>query len=149
MTPIQLVNAMSVIANGGWLMRPRVVRRVIREDGTILRDSPAVRVRRVISETTARKMRNILSLVVKDGTGRRARVEGVSVGGKTGTTELIDRQGTKYAWVASFSGFAPVEDPRICIAVILAEPAGEEHSGGKVAAPVVGNILRRALVFAQ
>ncbi len=148
-TPVQLVNAMSVIANGGWLMRPRVVRRVIREDGTILRDSPAVRVRRVISETTARKMRKILSLVVKEGTGRRAQVEGVPVGGKTGTTELIDRHGTKYAWVASFAGFAPVEDPRLCIAVILAEPAGEEHSGGKVAAPVVGNILRRALVFAH
>ncbi len=148
-TPLQLATAMSAVANGGWLMRPRVVRRAVRENGTILFENPPRPVRRVISESTSGEMKVILSRVVSDGTGRRAQVKGVEVAGKTGTTELIDRHGTKYAWVASFAGFAPAKDPGLCVAVVISDPAGEEHAGGKVAAPVAGNILRRALVFAR
>jgi cell division protein FtsI/penicillin-binding protein 2 len=89
---------------------------------------------------------------VKRGTGKKAAVEGVDVAGKTGTSQKIDPKTHQYThekYIASFVGFAPADDAKLCIAVVLDEPQGGSYYGGAVAAPVVGNIIRRGLVYAK
>jgi cell division protein FtsI (penicillin-binding protein 3) len=148
-TPLQLVAGLSAIANGGTLFRPYVVKRVETADGVVLADNGPTMVRRVISKETARKMDEILRGTVKDGTGKKAQVPGVEVGGKTGTSQKIDPVTKKYThekYISSFVGYAPAGDPKVCIAVIVDEPQGAYY-GGAVAAPVVGRILQRGLVL--
>ncbi len=146
-TVLQLVTAMSAIANGGKLMRPYVVQRTTGPAGEELwRAKPEV-ARVVLSPETSAMMRDMLAEVVKTGTGGKAKIDGVSVAGKTGTTQKIDpvtRQYTHEKFISSFVGFAPAEAPKVCIAVVIDEPQGEYY-GGAVAAPVVGNILKRGL----
>jgi cell division protein FtsI (penicillin-binding protein 3) len=148
-TPIQLASAMAALANGGTLYRPYVVKRVETADGVVLVDNGPSVVRRVLSAETSRKMSEILVATVKDGTGKKAQVPGVAVGGKTGTSQKIDPVTKKYThekYISSFVGYAPAEDPKVCIAVIVDEPHGAYY-GGAVAAPVVGRILHRGLVL--
>ena len=147
-TPLQLVAAMSAIANGGTLRRPYLVQRVRAQDGTILAENGPSEVRRVIQEKTAREMVEILKGVVERGTGKKAQVPGVAVAGKTGTTQKVDprtRQYTHEKFISSFVGFAPAEKPRACVAVVMDEPQGAYY-GGAVAAPVVGRIFQRGLI---
>lgn len=147
-TPLQLVAAMSAIANGGTLYKPWVIKRVETSDGVVLAEGAPRAVRRVVSEKAAREMVDILKLTVKDGTGKKAAVEGVEVGGKTGTSQKIDPVTKRYThekYISSFVGFAPADDPKICLAVIVDEPKGAYY-GGAVAAPVVGRALSRGLV---
>lgn len=151
-TPLQLVTAMSAIANGGTLYRPYVVRRVASTDGTLLVDGGPQAVRRVIGPKAAKEMIEILKGVVKEGTGKKAAVDGVEVAGKTGTSQKIDprtKQYTHERYLASFVGFAPADDAKVCIAVVLDEPQGGSYYGGAVAAPVVGRILQRGLVYVR
>jgi cell division protein FtsI (penicillin-binding protein 3) len=151
-TPLQLTAAMCAIANGGTLYRPYVVRRVAASDGTVLVDNGPQTVRRVIGQKAAKQMVEILKGVVKDGTGKKAAVNGVEVAGKTGTSQKIDprtRQYTHEKYIASFVGFAPADDAKVCIAVVLDEPQAGAYYGGAVAAPVVGRILQRGLVHVK
>jgi cell division protein FtsI (penicillin-binding protein 3) len=151
-TPLQLATAMSAIANGGTLYRPYVIRRIASTDGTLLVDHAPQVVRRVIGEKASREMIEILKSVVTEGTGKKAIVPGVQVAGKTGTTQKIDprtKQYTHEKYIASFVGFAPADDAKLCIAVVLDEPQGGSYYGGAVAAPVVGRILQRGLVYAK
>jgi len=151
-TPLQLAAAMSAIANGGTLYRPYVIRRIASTDGTILVDHGPQAVRRVIGEKASRDMIEILKSVVTDGTGKKAAVPGVAVAGKTGTSQKIDpktKQYTHEKYIASFVGFAPADDAKLCIAVVLDEPQGGSYYGGAVAAPVVGRIIQRGLVYAK
>jgi cell division protein FtsI (penicillin-binding protein 3) len=146
-TPLQLTAGMCAIANGGTLYRPYVVRRVTRSDGVVLAEGAPQPVRRVVSERAAKEMVDILRRTVKDGTGKKAAVEGVEVAGKTGTSQKIDPVTKRYThefYVSSFVGFAPADDPKVCIAVIVDEPKGAYY-GGAVAAPVVGRVLKRGL----
>lgn len=148
-TPLQLTAGLAAIANGGILYRPWIVKRIEASDGVILAEGGPQVVRRVISEKAAKQMVEILKLTVKDGTGKKAAVEGVDVGGKTGTSQKIDPITKKYThekYISSFVGFAPADDPKICIAVVVDEPQGAYY-GGAVAAPVVGRILQRGLVL--
>jgi cell division protein FtsI (penicillin-binding protein 3) len=148
-TPLQLAAAMSSFANGGVLHRPFAVRRVEAADGVVLVENGPVQVRRVLSAETCRKMNEILVRVVKEGTGRKAAVEGIDVAGKTGTSQKVDPVTKKYThekYVSSFVGYAPAEDPKVCIAVVVDEPQGAYY-GGAVAAPVVSRILQRGLVL--
>jgi len=151
-TPLQLVTAMSAIANGGTLYRPYVVRRVASSDGTLMFDNGPQVVRRVIGPKASQEMIEILKGVVKEGTGKKAAVDGVEVAGKTGTTQKIDPRTKLYThekYLASFVGFAPADDAKVCIAVVLDEPQGGSYYGGAVAAPVVGRILQRGLVYVK
>jgi cell division protein FtsI (penicillin-binding protein 3) len=151
-TPLQLAAAMSAIANGGTLYRPYVVRRVASSDGTLLVDNGPQAVRRVIGPKASKEMIEILKGVVKEGTGKKAAVDGIEVAGKTGTSQKIDpktKQYTHEKYIASFVGFAPADDAKVCIAVVLDEPQGGSYYGGAVAAPVVGKILRRGLVYVR
>jgi cell division protein FtsI (penicillin-binding protein 3) len=147
-TPIQLVMAYAAVANGGFLMRPFIVRRVVGPDGTVLEANQPHVVRRVISEKTARLLTSILKGVVTEGgTGVMASVEGFDVAGKTGTAQKADLANGGYAAkkrVASFVGFVPAEHSRMVLLVLIDEPEVNVY-GGIVAAPTFRSIARGAL----
>ncbi|MEE8074692.1 MAG: penicillin-binding protein [Candidatus Binatia bacterium] len=147
-TPIQLVMAYAAIANGGILMRPYVVQRVVGPRGEVLLTNQPRIVRRVISEKTARVLTSILKKVVREGgTGVKAGVEGFQVAGKTGTAQKADLIYGGYApekKVVSFIGFVPADDPRLVLLVLLDEPQDKAY-GGLAAAPVFRKIARGTL----
>jgi len=147
-TPVQLVMAYAAIANGGFLMRPYVVRRVVDSKGKVLVEHESHVVRRVISEKTARELTSILMGVVSDGgTGVRAGMVGFQVAGKTGTAQKPDLINGGYIpkkRIASFVGFVPAEDPRMVLLVLLDEPEVSVY-GGVVAAPLFRDIARGTL----
>lgn len=150
-TSLQLVAAMSAIANGGTLYRPYVVRRVRTSEGVLLSENGPRAVRRVLRPETSRRMVEILTRVVEQGTGKRARVDGVTVAGKTGTTQKVDPATGRYShekFIGSFVAFAPAEAPRLCVIVVLDEPQGKYY-GGTVAAPAVARIIERGLVYVE
>ncbi len=145
-TPLQLVTAFSVIANGGHLMKPTIVKQAVHEGKIIKRFSPKI-VRKVLSPETVQTMKKILAQAVNHGTGKNASVPGYLVGGKTGTAQKIDPYTKKYSddnYVASFVGFVPVKNPKMTILVMIDEPRGV-HWGGSVAAPVFREIAKKAL----
>lgn len=144
-TELQIAVAMAAIANGGSLMRPYVVRRVTRDDGTLVLESQPQLRRQVLRPATSVEMARILKRAVEEGTGKEAKVAGISVAGKTGTTQLKNRFGAIYGYVGSFAGFAPAEAPEIVVAVAVGRPAGNDYYGGKVAAPVFRRIVERGL----
>lgn len=136
-TALQLVSAISVIANGGQLMKPYIIDSVRDNQGKIIKQNKPVLLRKVISVDTAMRIKKILTGVVEEGTGRLAKVSGFSAAGKTGTAQKIEADGT-YShdkFVASFIGFSPAEDPLLAIVVTVDEPR-PSYFGGVVAAPV-------------
>ena len=151
-TPLQMITAVSACCNGGYLMKPYVVDRVEKSDGTVERTEPTV-VRQVISETTSRQVNAILEQVVCDtahGTGKNAYVAGYRVAGKTGTSEKVaqDAAGGAKEYIVSFIGYAPADDPRVVCLILMDTPSsstGIYISGGQMAAPVVGRVLSDVL----
>ncbi len=135
-TPLQLVTAVSAVANGGLLMQPRLVKSIVSPDGDIIEEHSTHVIRRVISEESARTLQGILESVVLNGSGRNAGIAGYRVGGKTGTAQKAEggRYGAKR--VVSFVGFAPVDDPRIAVLVVLDEPNTWTTFASVLAAPV-------------
>jgi cell division protein FtsI (penicillin-binding protein 3) len=148
-TPIQFATAFAAIANGGNLMRPHVIRSLRTPDGTQARDTGPVVVRRVISESTARTLLEMLTSVVDEGTGKEAAVPGYAVAGKTGTAQKVDPATGRYSHrkiVASFVGAVPAEEPRLVILVMIDEPETLRW-GGSIAAPTFREIARDALKY--
>ncbi len=148
-TAVQMARAYSAIANGGLLMQPRLVSRITDARGQTVKRFPERVLRRVISEKTAREVTKGLVMVTSDGgTGKRGRVHGYTVAGKTGTADLIDATGRymKNRTRASFVGFAPAEDPRIVIVVTIEDPV-VARSGGSVSAPVFSAIAKETLAY--
>ena len=148
-TPLQLTMAMSVIANGGHLMAPRIVRSVEDTDGRVIEEKPPQVVREVIPQKTARFVSNALSGVVgAGGTAQLAKVAGFTVAGKTGTAQKISPAGGYFEgkYVVSFVGYLPEEDPRFVCLVLLDNPkiASGVAYGGLVAAPIFSRIGERA-----
>ncbi len=143
-TPLQMITAISAIANGGYLMKPYIVKQVNDANGNATRTTEPTVVRQVISAETSRTMCDILESVVSKGGGKNAYVKGYRVAGKTGTSEKQPRGNNKY--VASFVGFAPADDPKIACIVILDDPIGEYY-GSLIAAPVVGRIMEDSLRY--
>ena len=147
-TPLQLLNAVCAIANGGNLMKPHLVKAILDNEGKVISQTEPQIVRRVISRDTAAGLSRMLEKVILEGTGKRAHVEGYRIAGKTGTAQIPVSGGyAEDKYVASFAGFAPVDDPRIAVLVLLAEPKGKEYHGGEVAAPVFQNLLRDTLGY--
>ncbi|WP_275266276.1 stage V sporulation protein D [Calorimonas adulescens] len=142
-TPIQMITAFSAIANGGKLFQPYIVKAITDNNGNVVKKYEPVLVRQVISEETSREMRDILEGVVANGTGHSAYLEGYRVAGKTGTSEKY-QQG-KY--IASFAAFAPADDPKVAVLVVIDEPNTFSHMGGAIAAPVVKSILSDTLRY--
>ena len=144
-TPIQLVMAYGAVANGGFLMRPFVVKRAVGADGRLLWENQPHVVRRVVSEGAAHTLTSILKGVVDEGgTGVLASVEGFEVAGKTGTAQKPEHGVYTKKRVASFVGFVPADQPRLVLAVILDEPETSVY-GGTVAAPAFRNIAAATL----
>ena len=147
-TSLQMVNMMSCLANDGFLMRPTVVDRIVSKEGKVVhRNEPEV-IGRPIQSRTAKLMCKLMSRVTeKGGTGTKARVEGYTVAGKTGSAQKAVNGGySDSAHVASFMGFLPAEDPQISIMVVIDEPQ-PLHTGGVVAAPVFKEIAEQAVRY--
>jgi cell division protein FtsI (penicillin-binding protein 3) len=147
-TSIQLVSAVSAIANGGILMKPYVMKAVEKDGMTADEFKPEV-VRRVISEKTSRELTEILEYAVRYGTGQKAMLEGYDVAGKTGTAQKASPDKKGYSddkFLSSFIGYAPSKNPRLVILVIIDEPE-DIAWGGEVAAPVFREIARQSLRY--
>ena len=135
-TPIQLVTAFSALINGGILYQPQIVKRLLNPSGEINLEYKSREVRRVISQKTSDRMRNLLASVVKNGTGQNAKLDFVNVGGKTGTSKILENG--KYSasnYNSSFVGFFPVENPQVVCLILLSSPQVGGY-GGLVAAPI-------------
>ncbi len=144
-TPLQMAMVYATVANDGMWVQPHLVREVV--DGSGGRIPAMALARRVISAATAAEMRIMLEAVVDRGTGTAAVVAGYRVGGKTGTTNkyLTDLQAySEEEVVASFMGMAPIDDPKVVVAVVLDSPQNDA-SGGKGAAPVFAEVMLGAL----
>jgi cell division protein FtsI/penicillin-binding protein 2 len=141
-TPMQMVAGYTALANGGILKRPQLVRKV---DGEAVREPKG---RRVIDSDVAAQVRTMLEgVLAPGGTASEVSVPGYTLAGKTGTAEVAEDGGySKTKYVASFIGFAPAQDPRLLVAVIVDEPQGEIY-GGSVAAPAFGEIAAFALPY--
>ncbi len=148
-TPIQLITAVSSIANNGTLMQPRIVKNLENADtGTVTSLEPTS-VRKVLSSETCSKVLDMLTSVVSDGTGYLGAVKGYTIAGKTGTSEP-DKTGTNPMYVASFIGIAPSKNPELVTLVTLYGPEGPKgHQGGTIAAPVVSQILSEVLPYLE
>ena len=148
-TPIQLLRAASVIANGGYLINPYIVKEIHQNNGSVEKIIPDEGLR-IISSMAADSVRDMMLEVVEDGTGKRAGIDGILVCGKTGTAQKANKSGIGYSEgrvITSFIGFAPYEDPEIACVVIIDEPQGNEEEiwGGTVAAPLFSQIVEFAL----
>ena len=146
-TPLQLVTAVSAIANGGNLIQPRVVKAVVDSETKEKKEVETKIKSQVISKETSEKVLSMMESVVSEGTGKNAKVAGYRIGGKTGTSE--DGVNTN-KYVTSFIGVAPIENPQIVMLITLYNPTGEGgHQGGGVAAPVGGQIFREILPYLE
>jgi cell division protein FtsI (penicillin-binding protein 3) len=148
-TGLQLINAYSVIANGGLLMEPKVVKALVDTRDELVWHFEPIVVRRVISENVAKIIRNMLKEAVTYGTGKKASVEGYKVAGKTGTAQKIDPVTKKYCnkgHIASFCGFIPADAPELTILVVVDEPQGI-YWASDVASPAFSNIAEEAMNY--
>jgi cell division protein FtsI (penicillin-binding protein 3) len=146
-TALQMALAAGVVANGGYLMKPLVVRRVEDSRGSVVKAFRPYAVRRVLEADTVSTLGEILKAVVRDGTGKRAAIPGYVVAGKTGTAQKIDATG-RYSMidhVASFVGFVPASRPALVVLVSLDTPRGPRNQGGDVAAPVFARVAEHGL----
>ena len=148
-TPIQLITAVSAVANDGVLVQPRIVKEIKNTDTGAVTTIETTNVRQVISKETSNKLLDMLESVVSDGTGHYAQVKGYSIAGKTGTTEPVSGDKSTY-YVASFVGISPVQNPEVVVLLTLYDPKGPNgHQGGTIAAPVVGQILSEVLPYLE
>ncbi|MGI6449633.1 MAG: penicillin-binding protein [Desulfitobacteriia bacterium] len=149
-TPMQLLTAICAVANGGKLYQPYILDKISSKDGEILFINQPKVVREVISETTSKTMTNILVEVVEDGTGGRAKIPGIKVAGKTGTAQKINPETGTYSatdFIVSFVGYAPAENPKIAVLVVIDTPRAEIVQGGTLAGPHVKKIIESALQY--
>ena len=150
-TPIQLATAYCAIANGGTLLKPRIVKEVTDSDNIVIKSYDTQVVRQVISEETSKQVLGMLEQVVATGTGSNAYVSGYRVAGKTGTSETTQSETTN-RYIASFCGIAPADDPEVVVLVMLDHPEpedGADASGGKHAAPVAGELIEKILTHLE
>lgn len=149
-TPIQQAVAIAAIANGGSIVRPYVMQSIKDEDGnTIVETEPEI-LRRAVTEQTSQRMRAILESVVSDGGGRNAYIPGYRVAGKTGTAQVPKPGGGYYSnkYIASFTGFAPADDPKIVVFLAIKDPKGKYgYYGAQVAAPGFRNMAQDILYY--
>ncbi len=148
-TPLQLVSAIAAVANDGVLMKPYVVKYIKDQHGEIIDEFYPEQIDRVMSEHIAQRVKKILVSVVDDGTGRRAKIDRIKAGGKTGTAQkVIDGKYSHSHFVASFFGFAPAHKPRLATVVVVDDPR-PVYYGGTVAAPVFKEIMENSLKYLE
>ena len=148
-TPLQLITAFCAIANDGILLKPHIVKQIKNANGTIYSETHVEEVRRTIDSATDKTLVGLLEQVVASGGGGKASVRGYRIAGKTGTAQKVSEYGTGYSegkYIASFCGFAPVENPQIALLVMIDEPYGTFY-GGQIAAPVAGRIFSQVFRY--
>lgn len=147
-TPIQTARALSVIANGGNLIVPRVVRHILTPEGEeVFKPKPVLE--KILDSETASQVKQAMIITMEQGTGKNGRPNGYSSAGKTGTAQkFIDGRYSETRYLASFAGFAPADRPALAAVVLINEPKGA-YFGGKVAAPVFRQIMERSLIHLQ
>ena len=144
-TPIQMVMAYSALINGGTLLQPHILKKSVNHKGRIEEESEPIKIRRVISEKTSERIKDIMIGVVENGTGSNAQQENVFVGGKTGTAQkLINGKYSSKYYNSSFIGFFPADDPEIICFVLVDSPEVGRY-GGRVAAPIFSNITKKIM----
>lgn len=147
-TPIQLITAISSIANDGKLMQPRVVKGYTDNKGNVVEEIKPKVVRQVISEETSKKMMDIAESVVSEGGGKSAYIPGYRIGGKTGTAQkVIDGRYAQGKYICSFMGIAPSDDPQIVVLAIVDEPTGVSAFGSTTAGPIIKEIMNDSLKY--
>ncbi len=140
-TPIQLITAVSAISNGGDLLKPRLVRQVLNNEGDVIKEFKTETIRKVISKETSDTMLSLMETVISDGSGANSYIPGYRIGGKTGTAQkIIDGRYRQGKYIGSFVAVAPIEDPKIALLVVVDEPSGTYY-GGSVAAPAAREIF--------
>jgi cell division protein FtsI (penicillin-binding protein 3) len=149
-TPIQIISAISAIANGGTLYPPRIIREIRNPNGDLAPPvKPGIETHVVTDPRTAATVREMMEDVILDGTGKLARLDGYTAAGKSGTAQEIDRETRHYykdRYAASFVGFAPVNNPAITVLVVLDSPQGPHH-GGEVGGPVFKRVAEQTLAY--
>ena len=148
-TALQLINGLCAIANGGYLMRPYIVKEVVSENGKSLKRNHPKVIRRVVSEKTCKTITDMMMLVVEDGTGKNAFINGFDVAGKTGTAQKVNFATgafSKSKFMGSFMGFIPAQDPCLAVLIVIDEPEGRGF-GGIVAAPAFKNASEQVLSY--
>ena len=149
-TPIQMITADVAAINGGYLLKPFVVKQVLDADGNVVESHERTVRRQVISNETSKMVASMAEKVVSEGSGNGAYVAGYRVGGKTGTSQKLDQldeYGQVTDHVLSFFGFAPAEDPKVAVLVLIDEPELKSAYGSVIAAPVVGAIMSDILPY--
>lgn len=145
-TPLQMITAACAIANNGKLVKPRIVTKIENPDTGAITNIDVEEVRQVISSKTASKVRDMMQSVVTDGGGQSGAVKGYAIGGKTGTSEPNPSH-PEDGYVASFLAIAPVENTKVVALLSLYGPQGKNYYGGKIAAPVVSQVLSEVLPY--
>jgi stage V sporulation protein D (sporulation-specific penicillin-binding protein) len=149
-TPIQMITAYAAAINGGYLVTPYVVDKVVDNNGNIIKSAETMVKRQVISGETSAQMRDILEQVVKTNGGTNAYIAGYRIGGKSGTTEKLDEYPpTNMRYVSTFCAFTPADDPEIIMLVCIDEPMSGVIYGSAVAAPVVSSVFKECLTYME
>ena len=149
-TPIQLITAISASVNGGYLVKPHIVEKIIDEKGETVKEFKNSYKRQVISKETSNIVCSLMESVVSKGGGQNAYVAGYRIGGKTGTAQKVAEMlssGQSGLYIASFCGVAPMNDPEIAVLFLLDEPHGDNYYGGTISAPAGGKILAEVLPY--
>jgi cell division protein FtsI (penicillin-binding protein 3) len=139
-TPLQMARAFNVIASGGYMIQPYILKKI---EGIFPKKKRSVK---LLSPGTVHRMSDIMTEVVNTGTGKRTRITGINIAGKTGTSKRIRKNKNKEKYVPSFGGFFPAENPRVTMFVVIDEPKGQ-HFGGDVAAPLFKSIAEKLLIY--
>lgn len=155
-TPLQMITAYAAVVNGGYLVTPYVVSKIVDSNGNVIKTTEPSIKRQVISEETSSEMRQVLESVVNTKGGSNAYIKGYAIGGKSGTSQKIDKSretGNDDLYVSSYCAFAPADDPEIIMLVMVDEPTAKDANGSLmyygsiVAVPAVVNVLKEALPY--
>lgn len=146
-TPIQMITAYAACINGGYLVTPQVVDKIVDANGNVVKDYDTVVKRQVISEETSAAMREILEGVVNGQQGSNCYIQGYRIGGKSGTSQKMDVDSTGKTYVSSYCAFAPADDPEVIMLVMVDDPTGEKYYGSQVAAPICVEVLSEVLPY--
>lgn len=146
-TPIQMITAYAAVVNGGYLVTPYIVNKIVDADGNIVKEFTPTIKRQVISEETSAVMRDVLHTVVTANSGSNVYIEGYDIGGKSGTSQKLDENPAGDTYVSSYCAFYPAEDPEIIMLVMVDEPRNGRYYGSAVAAPVVSEVFTEILPY--
>ncbi len=146
-TPLQMITAYAAVINGGYLVTPYIVNKIVDADGNIVKQFEPTIKRQVISEETSAIMRSTLETVVTTNQGSNVYIKGYNIGGKSGTSQKLDLPGGETRYVSSYCAFYPADDPEIIMLVMIDEPTAGRYYGSAVAAPVVSNSLTEILPY--